>query len=442
MHCKKIHIQYRYPLRKCANKIINFVRTYLVKWFATSLLLLCGGFSYAQQDISPESFKAVFIFHILEKVEWQQQENFTEYRVAIVGNEPPLFKQLVEISKLKKINHKPVIISTSNELNKLKQYHLLFISQNSRYSVARIANKTVRTNTLLVTENSNDKKNTMINLLANKDATYSFEVNKANITFEYLKLNPDILLLGGTEMDLAELFKESAKESASQLTKLQEDLQQQQNALRESKKQLVISQAHHQSALEESENIRVKMKALAQSLLEKTQLIQLKNISIREKEGELLAIQNELKHASNMLKSNVVILDEKLITIASKAKQVSSLSDKISDSVFRRMESERSRIAKDFRSKGAEAAERIRADADRQSEIIKAEAYRDAEQIRGDGDAKATELYANAYSADEEFYSLYRSLNAYKTTFSNKGDLMVIDPSADFFKYFRQSKPE
>jgi len=118
------------------------------------------------------------------------------------------------------------------------------------------------------------------------------------------------------------------------------------------------------------------------------------------------------------------------------------LSDKISDSVFRRMESERSRIAKDFRSKGAEAAERIRADADRQSEIIKAEAYRDAEQIRGDGDAKATELYANAYSANEEFYSLYRSLNAYKTTFSNKGDLMVIDPSADFFKYFRQSKPE
>ncbi len=118
------------------------------------------------------------------------------------------------------------------------------------------------------------------------------------------------------------------------------------------------------------------------------------------------------------------------------------LSDEISDSVFSRMEAERSRIAKDFRSKGAEAAERIRADADRQREIIKAEAYREAEQIRGDGDAKATSLYANAYSANEEFYSLYRSLNAYKTTFSNKGDIMVIDPSADFFKYFRQSKPE
>ncbi len=117
------------------------------------------------------------------------------------------------------------------------------------------------------------------------------------------------------------------------------------------------------------------------------------------------------------------------------------LSEEISDSVFRRMEAERSRIAKDFRSKGAEAAERIRADADRQREIIKAEAYRDAEQIRGDGDAKATEIYAKAYSANEEFYSLYRSLNAYKSTFNDRSDILVVDPSAEFFKYFGQSNP-
>ncbi len=114
------------------------------------------------------------------------------------------------------------------------------------------------------------------------------------------------------------------------------------------------------------------------------------------------------------------------------------LAEQISDSVYQRMEAERSRIAKDFRSKGAEAAERIRADADRQREIILAEAYREAEQIRGDGDAKATEIYANAYDQNHEFYSLYRSLNAYKSTFSSKDDVLVIDPSADFFKYFSQ----
>lgn len=116
------------------------------------------------------------------------------------------------------------------------------------------------------------------------------------------------------------------------------------------------------------------------------------------------------------------------------------LAEQISDSVFQRMEAERSRIAKDFRSKGAEAAERIRADADRQREIILAEAYREAEQVRGDGDAKAAELYADAYNQNREFYSLYRSLNAYKSTFNSKDDVLVIDPSAEFFKYFSQSQ--
>lgn len=152
--------------------------------------------------------------------------------------------------------------------------------------------------------------------------------------------------------------------------------------------------------------------------------------------GERRTVMDNLTSKTNeqAKKFGIEVVDVRLKRI--------DLSDEISDSVFRRMEAERSRIAKDFRSKGAEAAERIRADADRQREIIKAEAYREAEQIRGDGDAKATELYADAFSANEEFYSLYRSLNAYKTTFSNKGDVMVIDPSADFFKYFTQSNPE
>lgn len=152
--------------------------------------------------------------------------------------------------------------------------------------------------------------------------------------------------------------------------------------------------------------------------------------------GERRAVMDNLTIKTNQLaeKFGIQVVDVRLKRI--------DLSDEISDSVFQRMIAERSRIAKDFRSKGAEAAERIRADADRQREIIKAEAYRDSEQIRGDGDAKATELYANAYSENEEFYSLYRSLNAYKSVFSNKGDILVIDPSADFFKYFGQSNPD
>ena len=116
------------------------------------------------------------------------------------------------------------------------------------------------------------------------------------------------------------------------------------------------------------------------------------------------------------------------------------LPDEVSESVFRRMRAERERVAKDFRSRGFEAAERIQADADRQRQIILAEAYRDAEQIRGEGDAKAAELYANAFNKDKEFYSFYRSLNAYKRTFKGEEDLLVVEPDSEFFQYFKDAQ--
>jgi len=115
-------------------------------------------------------------------------------------------------------------------------------------------------------------------------------------------------------------------------------------------------------------------------------------------------------------------------------------SQDVSNSVYRRMEAERTRVAKDYRSRGAEAAEKIRADADRQRTVTLANAYRDAEKIRGDGDGKAAEIYARAYNKDREFYSFYRSLTAYKNSFQTQGDIMVIDPSSEFFKYFKKSK--
>ncbi len=111
----------------------------------------------------------------------------------------------------------------------------------------------------------------------------------------------------------------------------------------------------------------------------------------------------------------------------------------VSTSVYQRMEAERARVAKDFRSRGSEEAERIRADADRQREIISAEAYRDAEQIKGKGDATAAQIYAEAYDKNKEFYSFYRSLIAYKSSFSSKSDVMLIQPDGQFFKYFGAS---
>ena len=114
-------------------------------------------------------------------------------------------------------------------------------------------------------------------------------------------------------------------------------------------------------------------------------------------------------------------------------------SDEIKDSVFKRMESERKRVANELRSTGAADGEKIRADADRQRQVIIAEAYRDAQRIQGEGDAKASAIYAQAFGQNPEFYNFYRSLEAYRNSFRNKGDVLVVEPTSEFFKYLRGS---
>ena len=108
-----------------------------------------------------------------------------------------------------------------------------------------------------------------------------------------------------------------------------------------------------------------------------------------------------------------------------------------SESVFHRMESERKRVANEQRSNGAADAEKIRADADRQREVLLAEAYRDAQRIKGEGDARASAIYAQAFGANPDFYAFYRSLEAYKQSFRNRSDMLVVDPSSEFFKYMK-----
>ena len=109
----------------------------------------------------------------------------------------------------------------------------------------------------------------------------------------------------------------------------------------------------------------------------------------------------------------------------------------VSESVYRRMEAERKRVANELRSEGSAEAEKIRADADKQREVIVAEAYRDAQKMKGEGDAKAAATYAQAFNQNPEFYSFYRSLEAYRNSFQSKSDVIVVEPNSDFFKYMK-----
>ena len=149
--------------------------------------------------------------------------------------------------------------------------------------------------------------------------------------------------------------------------------------------------------------------------------------------------EKAMAEISELLQARVKALGIDIVDV--RMKRV-DFTPEISESVYSRMEAERKRVASEERSKGAAQAERIRAGADRQSEVILAEAYRDAQKTKGDGDGEAARIYADAFGKDPEFARFYRSLEAYRRSFSQKSDVMVVDPSADFFSYLKKEGGE
>ena len=177
--------------------------------------------------------------------------------------------------------------------------------------------------------------------------------------------------------------------------------------------------------------------------LAETRLLQTVNAGLREEfgrrtvhevvSGERDKIMEDMRSKANVdaVKIGVEIVDVRLKRV--------DLPTEVSESVYRRMEAERKRVANELRSRGSAEAEKIRADADRQREIIVAEAYREAQKVKGEGDAQASAIYSDAFGSNPEFYAFYRSMDAYQKSFRNKSDILVLEPSSDFFRYLKNS---
>ena len=150
--------------------------------------------------------------------------------------------------------------------------------------------------------------------------------------------------------------------------------------------------------------------------------------------GERDDVMNDLQKSANaeMRKLGIEVVDVRIKRV--------DLPTEVSESVYRRMDAERKRVANELRSTGSAEAEKIRADADKQREIIIAEAYRDAQRVKGEGDGKASAIYGAAYGQNPEFYAFYRSMESYRNSFRNKTDLMVVQPNSEFFRYMKSSK--
>jgi len=155
---------------------------------------------------------------------------------------------------------------------------------------------------------------------------------------------------------------------------------------------------------------------------------------------EVVSDEREAIMATVKTKLKTIAEDEFGIEVIDVRIKRIELAQEVRNSVYSRMETERKSIANKFRSEGAEEAEKIQAFADKERTIILANAYRDSEKIRGEGDAISASNYAEAYSQDVDFYSFYRSLESYKKSFSDQGDILVLNPDSEFFRYFNPSK--
>jgi len=173
----------------------------------------------------------------------------------------------------------------------------------------------------------------------------------------------------------------------------------------------------------------------------KIRLAQTVNDNLRAEFGKRTihdVVSGEREHIMELMRSKVDADARKIgVQVLDVRLKRVDLPQEVSDAVYRRMEAERKRVANELRSMGFAEAEKIRADADRQREVTIAEAYRDAQRIKGQGDARASASYASAFQQNPEFYAFYRSLEAYRQSFHTKGDVMVLEPTSDFFKFFK-----
>ena len=188
-------------------------------------------------------------------------------------------------------------------------------------------------------------------------------------------------------------------------------------------------------------NVRQYYISVGDEVQAQTRISQTVNATLREEIGKRTvhevvsedrdAIMNSVRERANQdaKKIGVAIIDVRLKRV--------DLPQEVSESVYKRMDAERKSVANQLRSEGYSEAERIRAEADKEREVIIANAYKEAQRIKGEGDAKAAAAYAQAYSQNPEFYAFYRSLEAYRASFKNRSDVMVIEPNSDFFKYLK-----
>ncbi len=284
-----------------------------------------------------KQIKTALVLNVMEHTQWPNEKQKRSLKIGIIEKQSNIFESFKQATKKRKIHNLNISVGYISDLDSARNFDLIYVTPEAPFSIVEISKKIRQSETLLVTVNASDKKNIMINVFSKENGTFGFEVNHPNITFEKLKIDrKKLLFLGGTELDMVKLFREEEAE----LVRMRNDLLNKEADLEKLNKELKSSL--EASKKSEQELNRTKAQLQQQQTLFKHQkkIIQTKNISIREKEGELVAIQDELSKTSGQLKQNQLKLDaratelnEKIKTIALKETEYTKLENSIESNV-------------------------------------------------------------------------------------------------------------
>ncbi len=303
----------------------------------TILWLLFFTNSLLAESQREKQIKIALVLNFMEHTQWPNQNQKKDLKIGIIEKQDNIIKPFKQAINHRKIHGLNLSVSSVIQLNHANDFDLLFVSAASPYSLSKISKAINQSATLLVTVNATDKKNIMINIFRQKNGSFGFEVNHPNITFEKLVIDrKQLLLLGGTELDMVKLFREEEAE----LSRIREDLLKKEAALESLNKELTLSLEASRNSDQELNKTKAQLLQQQTLFLRQQKTIQAKNISIREKEGELVAIQDELFKTSNQLQLNQLKLnnranelDEKIKTIALKEAEYTKLANSIESNV-------------------------------------------------------------------------------------------------------------
>ncbi len=313
----------------------NF-KVHVTPLFGLFLLLLCAH-AAAEESLREKQIKIALSLNFIEYTTWPQEASKSSLKIAIVESQPDISELFVSALNSRNIRSLALEAERVSSLSTISKYDVVFLSDELSHDVTQIYDLISGSETLLISVDAKNKKKTMINILSKDDGTFAFEVNYPNIIYEKLAIEKNkLLLLGGTELDVVNLFREEEK----QLEKMRRDLSNREQQLEILTKRLEESLNASQQTIDELEKTKRQLETQKQQFSNQQKLLQAKNISIREKEGELVAVQDELKRTSRELnsknkelESREAQLTEKIKTIELKEKEFSQLADSIENNV-------------------------------------------------------------------------------------------------------------